>query len=186
MWAIQKKKKKPVKTTNREWTWCVGSLCDKYIVCLQSLTFADMSDSWGFCGSGRLKTFRTQKGGRSADGQKTTLWWCCCSSAAHRSAVTLWSLRSHPKSLTLMAQQASLTAGEITWANMFRPCLLEFYSLFFRLLLDPEKKQTCGCLLEDGRDTDHGSQGVQSWIQDIGQLCQEHLPQHFGVAAVSR
>lgn len=36
------------------------------------------------------------------------------------------------------------------------------------------------------KDSDHVSQHVQSWVQDRGQLSQQHLPQHFGVLAVSR
>lgn len=45
-------------------------------------------------------------------------------------------------------------------------------------------KLMCVCH-SDCRSTDRDGQGVQGRIQDEGELRQQHLPQHDGVAAVS-
>lgn len=34
--------------------------------------------------------------------------------------------------------------------------------------------------------TDHVSQDVEGWVQNVGEMSEQHLPQDFGVAAVSR
>lgn len=92
-----------------------------------------------------------------------------------------------------ITSKTSIADGTTVVDDCRRDQLIESLEILLIIGLDlwyihfhnPQKKLRT-CSLEGLKDTDHVSQDVQSRVQDKGKFSQQHLPQHYGVAAVSR